>query len=101
MQLRFSSTSDYLIGTVLTVCCVIGILGNIVSLYTFYKTKSKGNNSTYFKHVYLVISLVNLLLCAAMFPVIDSAFSFGELQVTSLSTILLILRQPQTWLNFH
>ena len=81
MPKEFSSTTDYLIGTLLIVCSVIGILGNLLSLYTFYKTKSKGNNSSYFKCVYLVISLVNLLLCVAMFPVIDSAFSPGELKL--------------------
>ena len=76
---EFSRPADILIGVLLSVCMVLGILGNMVSLYHFTTTSTKNKNATFFKHVYTVISFFNLLLCVSLFPVIDSAFANGQL----------------------
>ena len=81
MESQFPRPYDVLIGNILVTCMVLGIPGNAVALYHFATSHTKNVNSTFFKHVYTVISSVDLLLCLSLFPVVDSALAEGKLNL--------------------
>lgn len=55
--------------------------GNAVAFYHFIVTPTKSGNSRFFKHIYTVLSAGDLLLCASLFPVIESVFTQGKLAI--------------------
>ena len=75
---NFSSTADTLIGCLLCTCSVLGIFLNLPAIAYFTTRPSTNNNSSYFSRLYCLISIVDLLISASLFPFIDAAFSPGR-----------------------
>ena len=70
-----STGLDYGYGGVQTVVSVVGCILNLLSLFYFTTLKTKNKNSEFFKRLYMIITLVDLLICIAVIPVIESVFS--------------------------
>ena len=67
--------ADTVLGVVLTVISIIGVTLNIGSFVFFALQKAKNPNKIYFKRLYMVITLNDILICIFLFPVIQAAFS--------------------------
>ena len=72
---KFNDIADYTIGTVLLICTVIGVPANLASCYYFLTSKARNTNAIFFNRVYSIISVVDCLICAIQFPVIDVFFN--------------------------
>ena len=66
---------DHAIGSVLSIASSLGIAANILSLCYFLSMKRRNLNNEFFKILYSIISLNDILLCISVIPVIEAAFS--------------------------
>lgn len=66
---------EYTIGTLLTIISVTGVISNIVSFTYFKTTKTKNKNRRFFKNLYMMISLNDVMLSAALIPAIEALFT--------------------------
>ena len=61
--------------SVLSVASFLGIVTNFVSLCYFLSMKPRNSNNEFFRRLYSIISLNDILLCISVIPVIEAAFS--------------------------
>ena len=66
---------DYTIGAILCFILPVGTALNILAFLYFKCKKAKNCTSMFFKRIYLSISLNDAVICIAIFPVIEAAFS--------------------------
>ena len=69
-----SQAGDFVTGTILLLCIAVGIPANLVALFYFYTNKLSKSNAIFFNKVYIVITFVDLLICAAWVPVTQVGF---------------------------
>ena len=77
MDGEYDTAVDNIVGIILVICSVFGVLSNFSALYYFYTSSPRGANPTFFKTVYTVTCVVDILLCLLLFPVIQTAFVQG------------------------
>ena len=65
-------TADRILGAFLVICTTLGIYGNSLALLYFKKEKSNSGNSLFHQKCYAIISGVDLLICLAQIPVVQS-----------------------------
>ena len=62
-------------GSVLFIASFLGIVTNIVSVCYFLSMKPRNPNNEFFRRLYSIISLNDILLCISVIPVIEATFS--------------------------
>lgn len=88
----YSTTADTLISALLVIIVIVGVPANIFSCYLFFKQRSKNctagcyNNALFFRRIYIVITAVDTVSCAALFPVIQAL-------LTGRSSDMLLFRE--------
>ena len=91
-----NSAADIFIGITLSLCTVIGLPCNILAFFHFAKRPARNSNSLFFTRLYCGISLVDCLICAIQFPVVQSLFGgrdysslfFNNIVFCSIWTVL-------------
>ena len=63
---------DKIIAAVLIITMIFGTVGNMISFIFFTTESVKSSNRLYFKRVYQIINIVDLLICISLLPVIDA-----------------------------
>ena len=64
---------DIFLGTTLAVAGIFGLPANIASFYCFYHIREPHRkNSNYFKILYMIITVVDSMICFSQLPVVES-----------------------------
>lgn len=64
--------TDFILAGGLMAAGVFGFTANIMSCYCFYKIRERHrNNSIYFKAVYMMVTIVDCLICVIQLPVVE------------------------------
>lgn len=71
----YNSNHDTILGSLLTIVSGLGSLLNTISFIYFKTQLSPKGNSGYFRNLYMVITLTDLLICVSLVAVEVSAFS--------------------------
>ena len=69
---------DCTIAIILTIGLLVGSTLNIFSLTYFTTMKTRNANHRYFKRLYSIISLNDIMICLGVFPVIEAAASYNR-----------------------
>ena len=72
---EFPQEWDFLFGVIVLLTSTIGIPANLLSFAYFKRRETRNTNNTYFKRIYRVITLNDLMICLAVLPTIEPAFS--------------------------
>ena len=67
-----NETADRILGALLIMCTVLGVYGNGLSLVYFRSLKSNSGNNLFNQKCFLIITAVDLIICLAQIPVIQS-----------------------------
>lgn len=76
-----NTAGDYFIGSVLLAIMYTGVTANILALLYFTTRRTRNANSKFFRKVYIIIIIVDMVICLSMAPVIEAAFSPNRLGV--------------------
>ena len=83
----FIPVVDKIYGTATSGILFAGILGNSFSLYYFLTATSRNNNSEFFRRLYSVVSLVDLLISINSVPIAEAAFRMDRNGVMFANTV--------------
>ena len=70
-----TSEGDAVVGVILATIFIFGVPANILALLYFLTRRSRKPIRRFFKTVYIIIAAVDLLICAAVVPVMEAAFA--------------------------
>ena len=79
-QQTFIAEVDIFLGAICTLCVIVGVPGNILSLWYFrHKIREgrRGGSNDFFGYLYIAISLTDLIICITIIPVAE-AFMNGR-----------------------
>ena len=65
---------DIVLGCLLTCISIVGVVCNSVALTYFLNIRPNKANNRYIRKIYSIISVVDLVVCATLFPIIEAAF---------------------------
>ena len=73
--LMYNREADHSIGGILSVFSFLGTLSNLTSLVYFTSLKARSANALFFKRLYVIISLNDVLICLGILPFIEATLS--------------------------
>ena len=66
---------DYTVGGILSATSLLGTVSNITSFIYFTTLKTRNDNAVFFKRLYMIISLNDVLICLGILPFVEATFS--------------------------
>ena len=75
MEYISNHTADRTFAALLSVCSLFGTPANLLACYFFCTRLNRNSNNTYFTRLYIVVSLVDTVICVCIIPALPSLAS--------------------------
>eukprot|EP00116_Pleurobrachia_bachei_P004686 sb/3464948/ len=73
-----SVVGDIIYAIIILCTVIVGALGNMFALTYFNVSGSTNSNGRYFKNVYMMIAIVDILICVLSLPLVEAALRDGR-----------------------